>query len=306
MQLLSVTPKPELRAYVRTTNPTGAPIYWGNTNFTITYDAAGTTQLPSNETFMFLDASYATWANDAMACAKLKFTSTMRSGIEVGNDGVNLVIFREQACTSCGTTNGTPTWCQPLDGGKQMCLDMKAAGITTLFFVNDTGSSRNGQIVDADTQLNGVNFQIADNSGQSLGPSKPNQAVLQNTATHEAGHFLGLDHTCWDERSPHRMNNLGMLTPDCFTDPLPPEVTQATMYNFQMSGETSKETLTPDDIAGVCAIYTPRAHGCCAVADESDPGHGNKLLCLLTAIGLLGPILRNKSRKGRARQGSAT
>jgi MYXO-CTERM domain-containing protein len=51
---------------------------------------------------------------------------------------------------------------------------------------------------------------------------------LQNTATHEAGHFLGLSH------SPE---------PD------------ATMYASAPIGETAKRTLADDDVAGLCELY---------------------------------------------------
>jgi hypothetical protein len=36
------------------------------------------------------------------------------------------------------------------------------------------------------------------------------------------------------------------------------------MYNFQECGETKKETLEPDDVAGVCGIYpTAKDPGTC-------------------------------------------
>jgi hypothetical protein len=53
---------------------------------------------------------------------------------------------------------------------------------------------------------------------------------LENVATHEAGHFLGLSHS--DERN-------------------------TTMWCGAQADEITKRNLSSDDIAGVCAIYAP-------------------------------------------------
>lgn len=91
-------------------------------------------------------------------------------------------------------------------------------GLTTL-----TYDTCEGVIVDADIELNDqeFNFSVSD-----IPPT--GRTDLRNTVTHEAGHFLGLDHT----KEP-----------------------KATMYAKAPSGETIKRDLVPDDIDGLCAIY---------------------------------------------------
>jgi hypothetical protein len=76
---------------------------------------------------------------------------------------------------------------------------------------------------------------------------------LQNTVTHEAGHFVGLAHPCDDAG-----------TPSCDA-PLPPwesvPYAERTMYPSTTLGETTKRSLSEDDVAGVRAAY-PGPSGC--------------------------------------------
>ena len=83
-------------------------------------------------------------------------------------------------------------------------------------------SSESGQILDADMAINSArhDFTVTDDGVQT---------DLVSIITHEAGHFLGIAHS-----------------------PLP----DAVMFADYTPG-TLKRTLTPDDIAAVCAIYPP-------------------------------------------------
>src|SRR3954449_9918640 len=102
-----------------------------------------------------------------------------RKAMEVGNDKVNLIKFRDTS------------WGRPAVGDDAARpYDSAAAGITTATYVDDAGSDRDGAILDADVELNGVNFAISAN-GQSLG-SNGCKSDLQNTLTHELGHLQGL------------------------------------------------------------------------------------------------------------------
>jgi hypothetical protein len=76
-----------------------------------------------------------------------------------------------------------------------------------------------GHILDADMLFNGQDY------GWSVGTWNYD---IQNTATHEAGHLIGMGHS---------------------TD------ARATMFASAASGETSKRTLNSDDAAGLNAVY---------------------------------------------------
>src|SRR5262249_39732614 len=61
---------------------------------------------------------------------------------------------------------------------------------------------------------------------------------LRSIFTHEAGHFLGLAHT-------------------------QPEHPDATMFATYLPGETTKRTLSTDDVCGICAAYPPTRSANC-------------------------------------------
>jgi len=91
---------------------------------------------------------------------------------------------------------------------------------------------------------------------------------LQNTVTHEAGHFLGLAHPCTTDAA-----SVTAALPLCSAVAPGNEVPylQRTMAPTTSPRETSKRALSPDDVAGICAIY-PAASGGCACGAGSSAG----------------------------------
>ena len=103
--------------------------------------------------------------------------------------------------------------------------DRAAFALTTTFFLLSTG-----EIVDADMELNEEHWDFATCPEEGC---MDGSVDLENTLTHEAGHFFGLAHTNVDIES--------------------------TMWACADAGETFKRTLAPDDIEGMCTIYGPDA-----------------------------------------------
>lgn len=95
-------------------------------------------------------------------------------------------------------------------------------GLTTVTFNAETG-----EIYDADMELNasGKNLSVSDEV-------PPNGFDLASVVTHEAGHFFGLAHAT---------------------------STTSTMYASYKPGSAALRTLSPDDVAGLCAIYPDSA-----------------------------------------------
>ena len=271
-----------LPSFVRT-GPTmaGHYLYWESGCIFVTVDAAGTTEIAGDGEFPIIDTSIATWNTDVASCSYIQVVSQGTKSMEVGNDNVNLIKFRDTS------------WCRPAEGDDPArCYSDSAAGITTATYVDDGTSSRDGAIVDADIEINGVNFAISVN-GVTLGTAGCD-AELQNTLTHELGHLHGLEHTCLAPGDPPRIDNLGNMVPECSatTDPI---ILNATMYNFQDCGETKKETLEADDINAICTVYptakdpntcTPvgSGSGCCDVG--TDGPAGALVLCAMVGLGL--------------------
>jgi MYXO-CTERM domain-containing protein len=279
--------------FVRT-GPTkaGHSLYWESGCIFLTVDAAGTKEIPGDQEFPIVDASIATWNDGTASCSYMQIVDQGRQDVETsGADQVNVLVFRDAS------------WCRPAVGNDAPeCHPESAAGITTATYIDDGTSPRDGAIVDADIEINGVNFAISA-EGQTLGDA-PCLAELQNTLTHELGHLHGLEHTCTSPGDPGpdeppRIDDQGGLVPACSatTDPA---IVEATMYPYQDCGETKKETLEADDVAAVCAIYpTAQDPGTCAPVGigggccSADPHPGGPLLLAL-AVGL--GALRRKRR----------
>ncbi|MDI1437250.1 matrixin family metalloprotease [Polyangium sorediatum] len=122
----------------------------------------------------------------------------------------------------------------------------KLAITTVTFDVNS------GEIYDADMALNTTHWPFTTNGA-------PDGIDLLSVLTHEAGHFLGLNHS-----------------PD-------PEASMTAHY--QPPEQMDMRSLAEDDRAGICAIYPPGplADGC-----DATPRHGFSALC---AEDQSGPVL---------------
>jgi MYXO-CTERM domain-containing protein len=105
--------------------------------------------------------------------------------------------------------------------------DTRALAVTYVWHDPSTG-----EILDADIELNEENkdFHVCALPGcTDVIPLDSAVADLENTLTHELGHYFGLAHT--------------------------PDDDLATMYAEASFGETTKRDLQPDDAEGICAIY---------------------------------------------------
>jgi hypothetical protein len=253
-------------SYVRT-GPTkaGHYLYWASGCVFVAVDAAGTSALPGDQEVEIIDASLDAW-NNAGACSYQTIVNEGRKDGEVGNNKVNLIKFRDT------------TWGRPAIGDDPArSYAPGAAGLTTATYIDDATSSRDGEILDADVEINGVHFAVSVD-GQSAKTGASCLAELQNTLTHELGHLLGIEHPCLASGDPPRVDHLGNPVPQCALV-FDPAITEATMFNNTVCGETKKETLGSDDIAAICGIYpisdapgtcdaVGESGGCCSASDR--------------------------------------
>ena len=80
------------------------------------------------------------WQHAIEGCSYFFVRLEGRRDGEVGLDGINLVKFREDR------------WCRPAtDDEPEECYDPVAAGLTTLHFIDDADSDRNGAICSTPT-----------------------------------------------------------------------------------------------------------------------------------------------------------
>lgn len=291
--------------FVRT-GPTqaGNSLYWESGCVLVTPDADGTKEVVGDNEFAAISDAIAEWNDNVSSCSYMHIVEETPVASEVGNDRRNMIKFRDA------------TWCRPaIKDDPARCYSPQAAGITTAIFVDDASSDRDGAIVDADVELNGHDFALADN-GQSTG-TQTCRSEIRNTLTHELGHLLGLEHPCLAAGDPNRTDGDGKPVPACSSvapamcqvaatscagvtcgagfvcidtcDPLDPDgpgcgacpvtcaskIAEATMFNFQDCDEHKKESLSADDIDAICKVY-PKAND----PGECGPvGNGNGGCC---------------------------
>ena len=224
------------QAYVQYQTSTGAGMGWGQNCVPIVAFPGGFSQMTAAEIAGAVAGAASAWSSSSNSCSYLDLEATTSSGPAPGakNDGLNAVIFRSTSW--CGMTNGVCT----------VAYDPTAITLTTVT------SDRTGRILDADVEVNAVDFQWADVVAH---PALTDHQDLQNGLAHAFGHLLGLDFPCYQSTSgqPRPVDNNGQPVVDCASASA--SVQAETMFPSYPPGETQKRTLAPDDLAGVCGIY---------------------------------------------------
>jgi MYXO-CTERM domain-containing protein len=188
-----------------------------------------------------VSAAAVAWSSGANACSFLTLEVDHGTGAAPvpAFDGINTVTYQ------------ATTWCHL--GANGTCAadvyDPATAAITSVYV-----SKATGVIMDADVEVNAKFFIWADDVAQ---PSRV-ALDLQNALTHELGHFIGLADSCNSNQIPAPLDDMGQPAPAC--DTASAAVQATTMFPSSLPGDTSKRTLAPDDVNGLCATY-PRAVG---------------------------------------------
>jgi hypothetical protein len=247
-------------AYVRYFSmSSGCPYAWRTRSISLVGYPQGLSDMTPDQIARAAGEAVSAWSkNDPAlaACTDLALNLTMRTTADTPPaakfDGENNVLMRGDCwCSVCAA-----------DSASVDCHDSNVLALTSVFARGD------GQIVDADIEVNAVkdNFLWAD-----LDTPIDGRQDLQNALTHEVGHFIGLDHTCYegDPAKPRGKDENGKLLPDCFR--APPAVVATTMFPSANPGDTSKRTLEPDDQKAVCDIY-PIGGSDPDVCDQPDRG----------------------------------
>jgi hypothetical protein len=241
--------------YVRSRTTNGStPTYWPSSCAFVQPDSGGSADLPLETVVDVAKKSMDNWNSQTSACSYFTLFLVDPAPGDAHFDGKNVIHFR------------TDMWCHPLDGAppeKRHCYDPSAAGITTIFYADHPGKTDDGQILDADVELNAINFTFVIVTPGVTPAVRGDTSVadLENTLTHELGHLQGLDHTCKDMATPpNALDENGNTPPLCTQvvqlDPATQiKIRDATMYNQAQPMETKKRMPKPDDIAGICAAY---------------------------------------------------
>jgi hypothetical protein len=247
-------------AYIRTrTSDTFVPTFWADPFQTLEAatppDGLGISGVDLTGA---AKAALAAWSYPALDCSgvSLRLAHEVVADQSAAMDGHNRIIMRVDA------------WCRdPV--ALTHCHDPNAVALTTIFSRSHPGASDDGQILEADIELNAVNFSWAViPDGLTSVRAYADKYDLASALTHETGHFIGLAHSCLLPGDDPLVDDQGNPAPDCSNLPA---ATQAqiladTMYPTLNLADVSARTLTDDDKRASCEMYPPLVIGGCATA----------------------------------------
>jgi hypothetical protein len=302
--LVTIAGTTRASGYVRKRNDMGFVQYLTPTCLLLNVHMNGFSGMTRDEVAKSVGAAAHTWSPAAVTCADgthpyMELITTMAPDSDIAgpstNDGQNNLAFVLSGWDllhpeGSGALAITSAWTRP-----------------------------DGRIVDVDVEINAdpnflLDWRNLDPGASTEGGNGLTLVDLQNVLTHEFGHVIGFDHSCFGPADDVQMiDDQGNLVPDCGSAPA--EIQQTTMFAEAASGETSKRVLSADEVRAMCEIY-PAAKdphlcapdmandGCgCAAAGDAGTGAGAAMLAFAALLFATRRPGRLEARAPRARRG---
>ncbi len=299
--LFAATPTPA-QAYVRSRATSCKAVYWAQTCVYIQADSNYVKDMLPADIEKAIQSSINAWQSRTVPGGFLTLKYLPADGVKetTYKDGLQLIKFRPD------------TW----------AYDASATAITTVSYINKAGDSQDGQIVDADIELNAVNNLFFDaDKGPPSSTDQRNPADLWNTLTHEIGHLQGLDHTCRsssESATDCSVDDTGASRPLCSlvarqrtTNATFKAIYETTMYAVADPAETRKRIPQADDVKGITASYpaasdpkscslpgamTSNVGGCTTSATQQPASRAGQALALAGVALTVGLVARRRRR----------
>lgn len=245
-------------------------LYWTATRVTWQQSTYGNPATPGESEFDAMRRSFQSWQDIFSQCGNLVLEEGPRvADREVGykreGENRNLVLFRDRDCNAVVSSTDA-CWADDTCANKFDCWEDDD---NTIAITLTTYDERSGIIYDSDISFNAARFAFTTADGTTCFPPVTTNCVatdVQNTATHEIGHFIGLDHT---------------------------RATGSTMNPSAPPGEVSKRTIDTGSHDFVCAAYPKgrASQACLHPAVERELGPKASTGCAATGPGALLPAL---------------
>jgi hypothetical protein len=266
------------RGYTRSRNSAGVVVAWPSPQLVVHVPVLTADRpvslLSSDDVLAATDAAVAIWSHDQVACTGVEMSAAVGASRDAlaEKDDQNNVIFRvdswsPQVFDEMGL---------PLGDYEPNQLALTSAWVT-----------KSGKILDADIEINVFNYPVWEVSGDMSRLVSDAAFDLQNTLSHELGHVLGLDHSCWDPVTGPRPIDGDVPRPACADDPT---LAEATMAPTAFVGDVGKRVLHDDDRKGICDVYPFDPGGGCAAAG----GAAGTPALLAVALALLAAVHRGR------------
>jgi hypothetical protein len=178
---------------VSATTRGGSPLHWVKRE--IVLRPASETRRIEPKLGLALGQAVASWNAALRSCdAPRLVVGTPLARPAIREDLANEVLFHDRE------------WCPPAVEDLTDCYDATLNGSTRVRPRQEAGTTHDGEIKEADIELNGVGFRWSPRG------EEPNTLSLEAALAHELGHLLGLDHPCSDEVVPARRGDLVLCT----------------------------------------------------------------------------------------------
>ncbi|MFT7580553.1 MAG: hypothetical protein ACI9MR_002224 [Myxococcota bacterium] len=247
---------PTARAYEFYRAETGAPTRWYTDTVEYRLSTVAPETIPAAELPGLFDSAFSAWV-DLPGCRTPEIVNvgttdaTARMApATVSEPSDNVMVF----------INDPTVW---LAGGRSSTW----IALTTIALDDVTG-----ELVDTDIEVNDGHYDFATDLTPAAGT--PGAVDLLSALTHEAGHFLGLEHS----------DVIG--------------ATMARAYARGGSGPTDTRTLAQDDIDGACALYEVEKPIIKPKDDDCRGGNGGFSGLLAGLLAALAGLLLRRRRSG--------
>ncbi|MCP3105431.1 matrixin family metalloprotease [Myxococcus sp. K15C18031901] len=253
---------PYVRSRVKAGDATTQCLFWTADRIVWNQDAAGNPGTPGDTEFEAIRRSFRSWQDIFEDCGNLTLQegpliNERKTGYVRNQENHNVVLYRTSDCHATVSADDK-CWDDDTCGNQYDCWDDDEG---TIAITLTTYDKRSGIIYDSDITFNAARYTFTTVDSPGCFPPVTTNCVstdVQNAATHEVGHFFGLDHT---------------------------RAAGSVMFPSASVGETSKRTIDAGSRGFVCSAYAKGGPSQACMHPAISEDLGPKAGCTATGAG---------------------